>query len=194
MIKTLVVIAALAFGSFATANADPIVTGTLDMSSLGNGTTSGVTFSQGSTVVTFNSAIANTFGTGTLAAVTGTDNTTFYSFNFGSAPTSNEYLFSSYWNGVAAGLVITNFDSTSTVTTVNGATFLNVSGEGYLQETGYQEVLGDFTLTASSAGGTENIGFQSTSIVAPTPEPASLALFGTGLLGVVGIARRKFKV
>jgi hypothetical protein len=29
---------------------------------------------------------------------------------------------------------------------------------------------------------------------APTPEPSSFALFGTGLLGVAGVLRRKFAV
>ena len=84
-------------------------------------------------------------------------------------------------------------DSVSLVSGITGCTLtcLDVTGDGFYTETGFPQLPGAFTFTTQAVdatGGTE-VTFSATGF--ETPEPTSLLLLGTGILGLAGIARRK---
>ena len=177
----LVAMTAFALGTAAAAHADTL-NGTLNIAGIANiNTTPG-------TVVFTNPA--QILGEPIYAGVTTGDFTQFGQtyINMSNIDyahfSSPEVLFTD-----TVGANTLEFELTSlTAAVANGS---SLYGNGIFTMNGEDATKADFQLTTQT-NSAQNVTFSATA--ATTPEPESLALFGTGLLGLVGIARRKFSV
>jgi hypothetical protein len=85
-----------------------------------------------------------------------------------------------------------SLNSTNGLDAITGT--VTVAGYGiFMDPSTYANTDVYFTITTQGAAGVPNAYSNLVIEETPVPEPESLALFGTGLLGIVGIARRKFK-
>jgi hypothetical protein len=79
---------------------------------------------------------------------------------------------------------------------IDSPTEIEFSGLGILAMTGYLNTPANFSFTSTDSGpdyGSDGVGFTLSITADPTPEPSSLLLLGTGLLGLAGFAFRRAK-
>jgi len=192
MLKHLAILTALVIGSFTVAKADPLpITGNLNTAGSTSWYNFGLLTFGGNTVILSSS-------TGDFASWAGPGSSaTYQALNFFGFGSTTSAAGSTIFQGAdSAGnpwqIDLLSLNSTNGLNPVNGT--VTVAGYGvFMDPSTYANTDVYFTITTQGAAGVPNAYSNLVIEESPVPEPESLALFGTGLLGIVGIARRKFK-
>jgi hypothetical protein len=173
-IRTAVLAAALIFGLGGQAFATQF-TGNLSLNGSDTFTANSITFGNPANV---GGDSGNLAGLGTCTGCVTMDNFTSASTNF--------LVYTATNNGLTTTLTLDSAVFKETPNNIGGEN-LDITGTGTATLTGFDPTPGSFDLTSQSSSGDATFTFSSTTVVRPVPEPGSLAIFGTALLGLVGL-------
>lgn len=201
MLKRLVVFSALSICSFISVARADTITGTLSAFGNDSFTSSTITFGSaevsggpGANTGSFSVLTNGTpiiFLSGVLPYTNGQNTVppAIYPVQLFTMTSTGGELFSFFMTDYNAELV-------SDITGCSTGTCLDVTGNGFFTGSGpitYSASPASFTFTTQEVPGQTSTTFSASAIASPVAEPASLALFGSGLFGVVELARRKLR-
>jgi hypothetical protein len=132
-----------------------------------------------------NVVVSTTGGTEDYAGVESGQSVMFNPFVFLPEQSPNPLLL---WSFVDNGINY-SFDTTGITVNSSSSHTLALRGTGIAHITGFDDTPGDWYFSANRAGGTAS--FSTSAEVSSVPEPATMFLLGSGLLGLGAIGRRK---